>query len=120
MSPPCGRRAAGCRRNGAAAAQGSARVERADLLFEHALNLHTAPHTLIEPLDEALEEAAGDDVRLVRILGYRSWIRVFQADIGAALADARAALEKAELVGDPALIAAAIGQAATAEGRAAS
>ena len=93
-------------------------VERADLLFEHALNLHTAPHTLIELLDEALEEAAGDDVRLVRILGYRSWIRVFQADIGAALADARAALEKAELVGDPALIAAAIGQAATAEGRA--
>ena len=82
------------------------------------MNLHTAPHTLIELLDEALAEAAGDDVRLVRILGYRSWIRVFQADIGAALADARAALEEAELVGDRALIAAAIGQAATAEGRA--
>ena len=93
-------------------------VERADLLFELALNLHTAPHTLIELLDEALAEAAGDDVRLVRILGYRSWIRVFQADIGAALADARAALEEAELVGDRALIAAAIGQVATAEGRA--
>ena len=70
---------------------------------------------MIELLDEALEEAAGDDVPLARILGYRSWIRVFQADIGAALADARAALEKAELLGDPALIAAAIGQAATAE-----
>jgi DNA-binding CsgD family transcriptional regulator len=93
-------------------------VERADLLFELASTLATAPHTLIELLDEALEEAAGDDVRLVRILGYRAWIRVFQADISTALPDARAALEKAELVGDPALIAAVIGQVATAEGRA--
>ena len=93
-------------------------VERADLLFELSLNLHTAPHALIELLDQALDEAAGDDARLVRILGFRSWIRVFQADISAALPDARAALEKAELVGDPALIAAAIGQVATAEGRA--
>jgi DNA-binding CsgD family transcriptional regulator len=93
-------------------------VERADLLFELTLNLHTATHTLVELLDEALEEAVGDDMRLTRILGYRSWIRVFQADIQAALPDARAALEKAELVGDPALIAAAIGQVATAEGRA--
>jgi DNA-binding CsgD family transcriptional regulator len=93
-------------------------VERADLLFELSLNLHTAPHALIELLDEALEEAAGDDARLARILGFRSWIRVFQADISAALPDARAALGRAELVGDPALIAAAIGQVATAEGRA--
>ena len=39
------------------------------------------PHTLIELLDEALEEAADDDVRLARILGQRAWIRIFQADI---------------------------------------
>ena len=93
-------------------------VERSDLLFELALTLSTTPETLVDLLDEALEEASNDDVRVVRILGYRSWIRVFQANIRAALRDARAALEKAELVGDDALIAAAIGQVATAEGRA--
>jgi DNA-binding CsgD family transcriptional regulator len=93
-------------------------VERADLLFELALNLAAAPQALIELLDEALEEASDDDVLLARILGYRGWIRLFQADIRAALPDARAALEKSERVGDPALIAVAIGQLATAEGRA--
>ncbi len=94
-------------------------TERADLLVELALVLGAAPHTLIELLDEALDEAAGDDVRLARVLGYRAWIRIFQADIRGALPDARAALEKAESVGDPALVAAAIGHVATAEGRAA-
>ncbi len=93
-------------------------VERADLLSELASALFASPDTLIELLDEALEEAGDDDVRLTRILGQRAWIRIFQADIRMALPDARAALEKAELVGDAALIAAAIGHVATAEGRA--
>jgi DNA-binding CsgD family transcriptional regulator len=93
-------------------------VERADVLFELAATLRTDPQTTIELLDEALVEADGDDVRLARILGRRAWIRLFQADIRPALVDARAALEKAELVGDPGLIAAAIGGVATAEGRA--
>jgi DNA-binding CsgD family transcriptional regulator len=92
--------------------------ERADLLVELVSTLAADHQTLIELLDAAQAEAADDDVRLARILGYRGWIRVFQADIRAALLDARAALEKAELVGDDALVAAAIGQVATAEGRA--
>jgi len=93
-------------------------LERSDVLFELASTLRADPHTTIERLDEALGNAAGDEVREARILAYRGWIRVFQADIDAALVDTRAALEKAERIGDPALIAAMIGHVAIAEGRA--
>jgi DNA-binding CsgD family transcriptional regulator len=93
-------------------------LERADVLFELASTLSDDPVTLLELLTAALDEAEGDDARLARILGYRGWIRVFEADIGGALDDTRAALEKAELVGDPALIAMQIGHVAAAEGRA--
>ena len=93
-------------------------IERSDVLFELASTLRAVPQTTIERLDEALTNAAGDETRQARILGYRGWIRVFQADIDAALLDTRAALEKAERIGDPALIAATIGHVAIAEGRA--
>ena len=93
-------------------------LERSDVLLELASTLKADPQTEIERLDEALANAAGDEIRQTRILGFRGWIRVFQADIDAALADTRAALAKAERIGDPALIAAAIGGLATAEGRA--
>jgi ATP/maltotriose-dependent transcriptional regulator MalT len=93
-------------------------VERADALFELARTLRGDPSTIIELLNEALSEVAEDEVRQVRILGYRGWAHIFHADIQAALTDTRAALEKAEQVGDPSLIAAAIGHLATAEGRA--
>jgi DNA-binding CsgD family transcriptional regulator len=93
-------------------------VGRADVLFELALTQRADSPTMIELLDEAAAEAGSDDARLARILGYRAWIRLFRADVRAALADGRAALEKAERVDNPALIAAAIGQLATAEGRA--
>ncbi|HXH98322.1 MAG TPA: AAA family ATPase [Gaiellaceae bacterium] len=92
--------------------------ERADVLFELVSTQRADSDTMIELLGEALVEAEGDDVRLTRILGYRAWIRLFQADVRAALADARASLEKAERVGDPDRIAAAIGGVATAESRA--
>jgi DNA-binding CsgD family transcriptional regulator len=93
-------------------------LERADVLFELASTLKAVPATLIELLTAALADAAGDDARLARILGHRGWIRLFEADIPAALEDARTALEKAELVGDQALIAMQIGHVAAAEGRA--
>ena len=93
-------------------------LERSDVLFELASTLRADPQTTIERLDEALANAAGDEIRQARILAYRGWIRVFQADIDAALVDTRAALEKAERIGDPALIAAIIGHVAIAEGRA--
>ena len=93
-------------------------LERADVLFELASTLRANPETMIELLTEALTDADGDDARVARILGYRGWIRVFEADIHGALDDTRTALAKAELVGDQALIAMEIGHVATAEGRA--
>ena len=93
-------------------------LERSDVLFELASTLRADPQTTIEHLDEALVNAAGDEIREARILGYRGWMRVFQADIDAALVDTRAALEKAERIGDPALVAVMIGHVAIAEGRA--
>jgi DNA-binding CsgD family transcriptional regulator len=70
---------------------------------------------MIELLDEALAEAAGDDARSARILAFRSLIHMLSADVRAALADARTALEKAERVGDPTLLAVAIAQVGHAE-----
>ena len=93
-------------------------LERSDVLFELASTLKADPQTTIERLDEALVNAAGDETRQARILGYRGWIRVFQAEIDAALVDTHAALEKAERMGDPELIAVMIGHVAIAEGRA--
>ena len=92
--------------------------ESADILFELASTLGADHSTSVQLCDEALSEAEGDDVRSARILGLRSWILLFKADVRAAVVDARAALERAERTGDPALVAAAIGQLATAEGRA--
>ena len=93
-------------------------LERSDVLFELASTLKADPQTTIERLDEALTNADEDEMRQARILGYRGWIRVFQAEIDAALVDTRAALEKAERMGDPELIAVMIGHVAIAEGRA--
>ena len=64
-------------------------LERSDVLFELAATLRADPQTTIEHLDQALANAAGDEIRQARILGYRGWIRVFQADIDAALVDTR-------------------------------
>ncbi len=83
-------------------------LERADVLFELASTLRADTHTLIELFDQALRAAAGDDVRAMRILGLRSGIHMWEPDMDAALADGRAALEKAERVGDPAMLAVAI------------
>jgi DNA-binding CsgD family transcriptional regulator len=93
-------------------------VERSDVLFALVRTSSDDLATLIELCDEALVHADGDDARSARTLGYRSWIRLYQADVRSALVDARAALEKAERVGDPVLLAGAIGQVAVAEGRA--
>jgi DNA-binding CsgD family transcriptional regulator len=93
-------------------------VERSDALFELASTLRQDPASTIALCDEALVEAGDDDARSARILGFRGWLRLYQADVRAALADARAALQRAERVGDPVLVAGAIGNVATAERRA--
>ncbi len=89
-------------------------VERADVLFALASTFR-ADATASELVGEALAQAAGDDARSARILALRSLFHLLAANVGAALADARSALERAERVGDPALLAAAIARVGHAE-----
>jgi ATP/maltotriose-dependent transcriptional regulator MalT len=91
-------------------------LERADVLFELAMTQRGGPRTNIAQCDEALVEAAGDDSRSARILALRGGLHLVRADARAGLADARAALQKAERADDPALLVrviAYLGQAET-------
>ncbi len=90
-------------------------VERADVLFALASTFRADSATMMDLFDEALAQAVDDDPRSVRILALRSLFRLLAADVPAALVDARAALERAERVGDPTLIAAAIARVGHAE-----
>lgn len=93
-------------------------AERADVLFGLVMTLRGGPPTMIELSEEALAEAAGDDKRSARILAHQVGVRLWDADVQAALSRARAALEMAERVGDPALLSFAIARVGTAEGHA--
>ena len=90
-------------------------AERADILFELALNYLAGAPEAIAFCDEALAEAAGDDIRSTRILALRSLYRLLGSDIPAAVLDARAALAGAERIGDSRLIATAIARLGHAE-----
>jgi ATP/maltotriose-dependent transcriptional regulator MalT len=90
-------------------------AERADVLFELAATRRARAPIMISLCEEALAEAEGDDARSARILARLSEFRLYEADVGGALFDARAALEKAERSGDPKLIAAAIARVGHAE-----
>ena len=90
-------------------------VERADVLFALASTSPRQHPELIALCDEALAEAAGDDARSARILASRGFVHLLAADVPRPLADARAALEKAERAGDPALLAVAIARVGQAE-----
>ncbi len=90
-------------------------VERADVLFELAVTRQVDTVAMIGSCDQALIEARGDDVRSARILAYRSFAHMFAGDVPRALLDARAALDIAERVGDPTLIAVAIARIGQAE-----
>lgn len=90
-------------------------VERADILFELAVTRRVDSVAMIGFCDEALAEPSGDDVRSARILAYRSFSHMFAGDVPRALLDARAALETAERVGEPTLVAVAIARIGQAE-----
>ena len=90
-------------------------VERADILLELVQTFTGTPTQLVELCDEALVHAAGDDAREARILAFLTGMQIWVTDVRAGLADARAALEKAERVGDPRLLAAAISRVGLAE-----
>ena len=89
--------------------------ERADILFELALNYLAGAPAAVAFCDEALAEAGADDVRSTRILALRSLYRLLGSDIPAAVSDARAALAGAERIGDSRLIATAIARLGHAE-----
>ena len=94
-------------------------LERADIVLALAMTRKADTPKIIALLDEAVAEAAGDDARSARILAFRTGLRLlWGVDVGRALLDARAALERAERAGDPALLAVAIAWVATAEGHA--
>ncbi len=78
--------------------------DRADILFELALNYSWGAPTAIALCDEARSEA-GADVRLTRILGVRSFYGLLGLGIRQGVSDAREALAGAERIGDPRLIA---------------
>jgi DNA-binding CsgD family transcriptional regulator len=92
-------------------------VERADVLFQLALPIRTDPAIAVRRCDEALAEAIGDDARSARILGQRGGMKLLHGDVRGGLADSRAALEKAERVGDPRLLAQSISNVGVAESR---
>jgi DNA-binding CsgD family transcriptional regulator len=93
-------------------------VERADVLFllaGHGLTVTPTLPEATELFQTALSEAEGDDARGARILARLATNRSLGGDVLAGLVDARAALEKAEQVGDPILLASAIAGVALLE-----
>ena len=90
-------------------------VERADAVLELLYTLTGDRRTRMRMFDEALEEAAGDDLRAARILSFRVGFDLWHTDVVAALEDARRALGKAERVGDDRIVAGAIARVGLAE-----
>jgi ATP/maltotriose-dependent transcriptional regulator MalT len=86
-------------------------VERADVLFllgGYAMEVTPTLPQMTELWQTALREADGDDGRCARILGRLATNRALDGDVRAGLVHARAALEKAEQVGDRVLLASVI------------
>src|SRR4249919_415158 len=90
-------------------------MERADAIFELVSTERRDSQTAMELCDEALAEVAGDDARSARILALRSGNKVRTGMGHGGLADARQAFQRAERVGDPALIAETIARLGIAE-----
>ena len=83
-------------------------AERADVLFELAHIAVGNPPALASLYERAWADVEQDDARFARWLAFRAWARLLESDNVRALADARAALARAERVGDPELVAAVI------------
>jgi DNA-binding CsgD family transcriptional regulator len=81
-------------------------TERSDILFELAIATGVGSPPAFAPLfEQAWPDVEADDARFARWLSFRAWARLMESDNVRALADARRALEKAERVGDPELVA---------------
>jgi DNA-binding CsgD family transcriptional regulator len=89
--------------------------ERADALYELSMTRKFDIPAWVALCDEALQEAATDDVRSANILLSRTYALMLKGDVQPALADAWAALELGERAGAPEVIACAIARIAHAE-----
>ena len=90
-------------------------TERADVLFALARGRRADLPGIAAFCAQALEAVVDDDARCAEILAFRSWVQLLEGHPRDALADARAALARAERVGDRVLLARAIARVAMAE-----
>jgi DNA-binding CsgD family transcriptional regulator len=88
--------------------------ERADVLIALARTRRGSVAWSIALCQDAVESTT-DDARLADTLAFLSFLRVLEGDLYGALTAARAGLERAERVGNPELVARAIGRVASAE-----
>jgi hypothetical protein len=86
--------------------------ERSDVLYALATTGRADVPTRVRLCGEAFSHAAGEDVRLVQILGFRAISRWLHGDVPGAVIDAREGLERAERVGDQRLLATALARSA--------
>ncbi len=89
--------------------------ERADVLYELSMTRKFDIPAWVALCDEALREAAGDDIRSANILLSRTYAHMLKGDVRPCLADAWAALELGERAEAPEVIAGAIARIAHAE-----
>ena len=90
-------------------------LERSDILYELALSQAEGVRLQVERCDAALAEAGDDNARSARILALRAGAHLIAANVDEALADGRAAVDRAELAGDPTVLAQAISYTGQAE-----
>ena len=82
--------------------------ERSDVLYALATTGRPDLAARVRLCGEAALHAAGDDVRLVQILGFRAISRWLHGDVPGALIDAREGMKRARRVGDQRLLATAL------------
>jgi DNA-binding CsgD family transcriptional regulator len=85
-------------------------VEHADVLYALATTGRADLPTRVRLCEEAAQEATDHDGRAAQILGFLAISRWLSGDVSRALDDARAGLERAERLGDPGLLATALGR----------
>jgi ATP/maltotriose-dependent transcriptional regulator MalT len=83
-------------------------VERSDVLYALATTGKANIAARVRLCGEAASHAAGDDARLVQILGYRAISRWIHGDVPGAVRDARDGLERAERIDGQQLLATAL------------
>lgn len=90
-------------------------AQRGDVLFALAQTRQADLPTIVRWCESALAQARDDHRRAAEILAFMSWMRLLQGQVRDALAHARAALDRAKVIGDDELLARVIARVAMAE-----